>query len=67
MGINTINKMVAQGRNSPESLSMGFPRQEYWSALPLSSPGDPPNQGMDPGSPTLQAADSLPSESPGKS
>ena len=27
-------------------LSMGFPRQEYWSGLPLSSPGDLPNSGM---------------------
>ena len=26
-------------------LSMGFPRQEYWSGLPLPSPGDLPNQG----------------------
>ena len=41
-------------------LSMGFPRQEYWSGLPfplrgLSEPG------IKPGSPALQA-DSLPSE-----
>ena len=25
---------------------MEFPRQEYWSGLPLPSPGDPPNQGL---------------------
>ena len=25
------------------SLSMGFPRQEYWSELPFSSPGHIPN------------------------
>ena len=24
-------------------LSMGFPRQEYWTGLPFSSPGDLPN------------------------
>ena len=24
-------------------LSMGFPRQEYWSGLPFPSPGDLPN------------------------
>ena len=24
------------------SLSMGFPRQEYWSGLPFPTPGDPP-------------------------
>ena len=46
-------------------LSMEFSRQEYWSGLPFPSPGDPPNPGMEPGSPTLQA-DSLPSEPPVK-
>ena len=28
--------------------SMGFSRQEYWSGLPLSSPGDLPNPGIKP-------------------
>ena len=28
------------------SLSMGFPRQEYWSELPFTSPGDLPNPGI---------------------
>ena len=37
------------------SLSMGFSRQEYWSALPFPTPGDLPNPGMEPGSPVLQA------------
>ena len=41
--------------------SMGFSRREYWSWLPFPSPGDLPNLGIEPGSPTLQA-DSLPSE-----
>ena len=45
--------------------SMGFSRQEYWSGLPLPSPGDLPNPGIEPGSPALQA-DALPSEPPGK-
>ena len=40
-------------------LSMGFLRQEYWSELPFSSPGDLPNPGIEPGSPAWQA-DSLP-------
>ena len=40
---------------------MEFSRQEYWSGLPFSSPGDLPNRGMEPWSPALQA-DSLPSE-----
>ena len=29
------------------SLSMGFPRQEYWSGLPFSPPGDLPNPGIE--------------------
>ena len=29
-------------------LSMGFPRQEYWSGLPFPSPGDPPDPEMEP-------------------
>ena len=46
-------------------LSMGFPRQEYWSGLPFPSPGDLPNAGIKPKSPALQA-DSLPIEPPGE-
>ena len=42
--------------------SMGFSRQEYWSGLPFPFPGDLPDPGTEPGSPTLQAA----SEPPGK-
>ena len=43
--------------------SMGFSRQECWSGLPFPSPGDLPNPGIEPGSPTLQA-NALPSEPP---
>ena len=46
-------------------LSIGFPRQEYWSGLPSPSPGDLPDPGLKPGSPALQA-DSLLSEPPRK-
>ena len=46
-------------------LSMGFSRQEYWSGLPFPSPGDLPDPGIEPRSPTLQA-DALPSEAPGR-
>ena len=46
-------------------LSMKFSRQEYWSGLSFSSPGDLPNPGTEPRSPTLQADSSL-SEPPGK-
>ena len=45
--------------------SMGLSRQEYWSGLPFHSPGDLPNPGIEPRSPTSQV-DSLPSEPPGK-
>ena len=44
--------------------SMGFSRQEYWSGLPFPSPGNLPDPGIKPKSPTLQA-DALTSESPG--
>ena len=47
------------------SPSMGFSRQEYWSGLPFPSPGDLPNPGIEPGSPTLET-DVLASEPPGK-
>ena len=42
-------RMVA--RQAP--LSMGFPRQEYWSGLPFPSPGDLSDPGIEPGSPAL--------------
>ena len=45
--------------------SMGFSRQEYWSGLPFPSPGDFPDPGIEPRSPTFQA-DALISEPPGK-
>ena len=52
------------GHQAP--LFMGFSRQGYWSGLSFPSPGDLPDSGIEPGSPTLQA-DSLPSEPAGKS
>ena len=36
-------------------LSMGFPRQEYWSGLPFPSPGDLLNPGIEPMSPESPA------------
>ena len=47
-------------------LLMEFSRPEYWIGLPFPSPGDLPNPGIEPRSPTLQA-DSLPAEPQGKS
>ena len=46
-------------------LSMELSRQEYWSGLPFPFPGDLPDPGIEPGSPTLEA-DALTSEPPGK-
>ena len=46
-------------------LSVGFPRQDYWSGLPFPSLGDLPDPGIKPTSPVL-LADALPSELSGK-
>ena len=46
-------------------LSMGFPRQEYWSGLPFPSPGDLPDPGIKPKSPAL-AGRFFTTEPPGK-
>ena len=45
-------------------LSMGFSRQEYWSGMPFSPPGDLPNPGNEPASPLspVLQVDSLPTE-----
>ena len=42
---------VTVARQAP--LSMGFPRQEYWSELPFPPPRDLPDQGIEPTSPAL--------------
>ena len=50
------------------ALSMGFSRQKYWSGLPVSTPGDLSNSGIEPtslGSPAL-AGEFLTTEPPGK-
>ena len=46
-------------------LSLGFPRQEYWSGLPFPSPGDLPNSGIKPSSPGLAGRFST-TEPPGR-
>ena len=45
--------------------SMEFSRPEYWSGQPFPSPGNLPNPGIKPRSPTLQS-DYLPAKPPGK-
>ena len=42
------NFMDKQAWQAP--LSMGFPRQNYWSGLPFPPTGDPPNPGIKPAS-----------------
>ena len=41
------------------SLSVGFPRLEYWSGLPFPSPADLRYPRIDPGTLTLQVKDSV--------
>ena len=55
------NSLRPQGLHSPWE----FSRPEYWSGQPFPCPGDLPNPGTQPRSPTLQA-DSLPTEPQGK-
>ena len=71
---NTIKMKVKVGQltlcdrmdcSLPVFSFQGFSRQEYQSGLPFPSPGDLPDPGIEPRSPTLQA-DALPSEPPGK-
>ena len=49
-------------------LSMGFPRQKFWSGLPFPSPGDVPHPGIEPESPVFLAlqAGLFTTESPGQ-
>ena len=47
------------------TLSMGFPRQEYWSGLPFPALGDLPHPGTKPSSPAL-AGGFFTTEPPGK-
>ena len=46
-----ISGISASAEQAP--LSMGFPRQEYWSGLPCPSLGDLPNTGIKPVSPEI--------------
>ena len=51
--------VIPQTVTHQDPLSMGFPRQEYWSGLHFLLQGNLPNPGIKPTSPTCQA-DSLP-------
>ena len=41
---NSCHSVGCTAHQAPPS--MGFPRQEYWSALPFLSPGDLPDPGI---------------------
>ena len=58
----TLRDSMAVAHQAP--LSMGFPRQEYWSGLPFPSPGDLPDPQSKPTSPAL-AGRFFTSEPPG--
>ena len=59
------DSLLPRGLQTQSPLSVEFSRQEFWSVLPLPTPGDLPNPRIKPQSPTSQA-DSLPSEPQGK-
>ena len=59
-----INLSDSMDCSLPGSFFHGFSRQEYWSSLPFSTPGDLPSPGIKPGSPAFQA-DTLTSEPTG--
>ena len=64
----TSNSEVKVAQSCPtlcDPMSMEFSRPEYWSGWWFPSPGNLPNLGIEPRSPTLQA-DSLSAEPPGK-
>ena len=66
LNCSVVSDSAIQWTAAPQApLSMGFPRQKYWSGLPCPPPGDLPNSGIKPRSPALQV-DLLPSEPPGK-
>ena len=61
--LSCVQIIVTPGTEAHQApLSMGFPRQEYWSGLLSPPPGDFPDPGIElasPVSPTLQAVSLL--------
>ena len=49
----TSNSLQPKDCSLSAPLFMGFPRQEYWSALPFPPPGHPPDPGIKPASSAL--------------
>ena len=57
--LSCVRLFVTPWTVAPVPLSMGFPRQEYWSGLPFPPSGNLPHSGIEPAFPALQV-DSLP-------
>ena len=51
--LTLFNPMDCIAHQNP--MPMECPRQEYWSGLPVPIPGNLSDQGIEPGSPALQA------------
>ena len=49
----TLRKLMDSSSSRQAPLSMEFSRQEYWSGLPLPTPGDLPDPGIEHTSPAL--------------
>ena len=66
-GLDLIDRVPDELWNEVRDIvqETGISRQEYWSGLPFPSPGDLPDPGIEPRSPTLQA-DALTSAPAGK-
>ena len=64
---SVVSNSVRPHRRQPTQapLSLGFSRQEHWSGLPFSTPGDLPDLGIKPVSPAL-AGGFFTTEPPGK-
>ena len=66
--IKRVRKILCNPMNyiaHQASLSMGFPKEEYWSGLAFLSPGDLPNPGVESASPALAGGFFIP-EPPAK-
>ena len=49
LNCSVVSDSAIQWTAAPQApLSMGFPRQKYWSGLPSPLPGDLPNTGIEP-------------------
>ena len=56
LNCSVVSDSAIQWTAAPQApLSMGFPRQKYWSGLPCPPPGDLPNAGVEPTSLTSPA------------